>query len=125
MAVAHAQSTKHTWPIVYGHRTRRAPGGGTGLAWALFLGLGFPFGLMAVLTVLAGGGFYVDLFRPLWQPWPPDLLKPILGVAVFVGTLAYLAYRSGWRSGFRTAAHARAPAARPLPPPPPPDDLDL
>ena len=121
MAVAHAQSTKHTWPIVYGHRTRRAPGGGTGLAWALFLGLGFPFGLMAVLTVLAGGGVYVGLFPPLLQPRAPDLLQPIPGVAVFVRTPPYLPHPSGWRPRFRPAAHRRAPAAGPLPPPPPPD----
>lgn len=124
MATAHAQTTRRTWPIVYGRRTRHAPGGGTGLAWALFLALGLPFALMSVLTVLAHGGIYVDLLRPLWQPWPPDLLKPLLGVAVFAATLAYLAYRSGWRSGFRTAAFARPADARPLPPPPPPDDLD-
>ena len=123
MATAHAPSTKRIWPIAYGRRTRRASGGGTGLAWAFFLGLGFPFGLMALLTALAGAGVYVDLFRPFWLPWPPDLLKPFLGVAVFVASLAYLAYRSGWRSGFRTAAFVRPASARPLPPPPPPDDL--
>lgn len=126
MATAHAPSTKRIWPIAYGRRTRRASGGGTGLAWAFFLGLGLPFALMSALSVLARAGVYIDLFRPLWQPWPPDLVKPFLGLAVFAATLAYLAYRSGWRSGFRTAAWTRPaaerPLALPLPPPPPPED---
>jgi hypothetical protein len=147
MAVAHAWPTRRVWPIVYDRRTRRAREGGTRGAWALFLGLGLPFLLMAVLTVLAHAGTTVALFRPLWQPWPPDLLKPVLGLAVFAATLAHLAYRIGRRAGFRAGTRAvlvplrtprenasrwnvppatpplgTRPDARPLPPPPPPDD---
>jgi hypothetical protein len=102
---------------------------------------------MAVLTVLARAGTTVALFRPLWQPWPPDLLKPFLGLAVFAATLAHLAYRVGRRTGFRAGSRAvvgplltrmengtrwnvptatppmgTGPDARPLPPPPPPED---
>ncbi len=144
MATTDAKVLRRTWPIVYGRRTEPARGGRVGLAWALFLLLGLPFVLMTVLTVLARAGTYVDLFRPLWQPWPPDLLKPFLGVAVFAATLAYLAYRIGHRSGFRAGAGAgmasvrnsaevptrgketaAIPAEVPAPPvpPPPPEDV--
>jgi hypothetical protein len=143
MAATESRRVRTTWPIVYERRTRAGPTAGTGLAWVLFLGLGLPFVLMTVLTVLARAGIYIELFRPLWQPWPPDLLKPFLGVAVFAATLAYLTYRVGHRRGLRVGAGvalvasrsgmpdragpagaALRPEARPLPPPPPPDILD-
>lgn len=117
------------------------------LAWALFLLLGLPFALMAILTFLARQGIYIGLFTPLWQPWPPDLWKPLLGVAVFVETFAYLAYRAGRRRGYRRGNTAAVVSSleqaerahpsvdpgsaisttptvvvRPLPPPPPPDE---
>lgn len=108
----YAKSTRRTWPIAYGRRRERAQEGSLRAAWALFLGLGVPFGLMAVLTVLARAGIFVDLFRPLWQPWPPDVLKPFVGLAGFAGTLAYLAYRAGHRSGYRAGSVAGVAAAR-------------
>ena len=136
MAATETRRVRASWPIAYERRTRRSPGSGTGVAWALFLGAGVPFLLMTVLTVLARAGIYVDLLRPLWQPWPPDLLKPFLGVAVFAATLAFLAYRIGRRRGFRAGSGAGLIAGRseavarfvpsaaaPLPPPPPPDDV--
>ncbi len=97
------------------YRRRPAPpasGGSTRVAWALFLVLGLPFGLMTVLDVLAGSGVVISLFSPLWQPWPPELVKPFLGVAVFAATLAYLAYRMGHRSGFRVGTGVGLAAAR-------------
>ena len=140
MAATQTQRAHRTWPIAYGHRRRVSRGIGTGMAWALFLGLGLPFALMAALTTLARTGIYVDLLRPLWQPWPPDLVKPFLGIAVFAATLAFLAYRVGHRSGFRAGIVNRMASARnaasvgdrlspsgtnapaELPPPPPPAD---
>ncbi len=138
-----ATETRHrtTWPIVYENRGRTSRGHGTGVAWALFLGLGVPFILMTILTLVAGAGFYVELLRPLWQPWPPDLWKPFLGVAVFAATLAYLTYRMGHRRGFRVGSgvnlvasrsrnephgvpNAPPPTEPPAVPPPPPDILD-
>ena len=140
MAATETRHARRAWPIAYGRRTRTSPGAGTGIAWALFLSLGLPFALMTVLTVLARSGFYVELLRPLWQPWPPDLLKPFLGVAVFAATLAYLTYRVGPRRGFRVGSrvgrastrnwvevHTPQPEPAKLPstpleiPPPPPD----
>ncbi len=142
MAATETRFIHSTWPIVYGHRRNRPQGHGTGVAWALFLLVGVPSFLMTALTMLARAGIYIDVLRPLWQPWPPELLKPFLGVAGFAGTLAFLAYRVGHRSGFRRGegagyasargwveaqarAHERAAAmALPAPavPPPPPDD---
>lgn len=142
MAAAETRHVRRTWPIVYDRPVRTAPSSGVRLAWALFLGAGLPFALMAVLTMLARAGIYIELLRPLWQPWPPDLLKPLLGVAVFAATLAYLAYRMGKRSGFRTGAAVGFVSARnrsedrgrettrvtaeteekPSVPPPPPED---
>lgn len=134
------KSARRTWPIVYGRRRHPMPYPGVRLAWGLFLGLGLPFALMSILTVLARTGIYIDLLRPLWQPWPPELLKPFLGLAVFALTLAYLAYRVGLRSGVRSKPAVMSPpesgwtrnpswtanpmrSGRPLPPPPPPDDF--
>ncbi len=145
MATAETRLVHRSWPIVYGHRRNRPQGHGTGVAWALFLLGGVPCILMAALSVLARAGIYVDFLRPLWQPWPPDLLKPFLGIAGFAATLAYLTYRVGHRSGFRRGegagyasariwveaqarAHERATTmALPAPPtpPPPPDDEPL
>ena len=143
MAAEQTRHARSTWPIVYGHRSRSSRGAGTTIAWILFLVLGIPFILMAALTMLARAGIYVDLFRPLWQPWPPDDLKPFLGLGVFAATLAYLAYRAGHRRGFtaglgvgltaiRTSAETRIAATNPtaepeappasVPPPPPPEE---
>lgn len=140
MAATETRRARNPWPIVYGHRTAPSRSAGTALAWIFFLGLGLPFFLMTILTVLARAGIYVELFRPLWQPWPPEVLKPFLGIAAFVATLGYLAFRVGQRRGFRagigvgmsairTSEEARAasnrpapePEAPPAPPPPPPD----
>lgn len=129
MAATGTKTVPTTWPIVYTQRrVRRATASSRG-AWVLFLGFGLPAALMALLTSLAAAGIYVDLFRPFWQPWPPDLWKPALGAGVFALTLAYLTYRVGLRSGVRSAAmrviaSSQPPrSARPTPPPPPPDDL--
>ena len=144
MAAAEAKATPHVWPIVYGHPPKPTVGAGTALAWVLFLLLGLPFALMTVLNVLANSGIYVRIFSPLWQPWPPEVLKPFVGVAVFAGTLAFLAYRLGHRRGFRSGVGIGLSATRPAleepsvaealeppaeepavpPPPPPPDAAD-
>jgi len=59
------------------------------LAWVLFLLLGLPFLVMAALTFLAAARIYVEPLRMLWQPWPPDVLKPFIGIAAFAATVAY------------------------------------
>lgn len=119
----------------------RTPEGTPWFAWAVFLVLGIPLALMALLTLAARSGVYVDLLRPLWVPWPPDFLKPVVGFAGFAATLGYLAFRLGERSGFRSGtlagiaqgrnwAEGRYAASGPppettdatAPPPPPPPD---
>lgn len=87
-------------------RKARPPEGPPRLAWGLFLVVGVPFVLMGALTVLARDGVYVDVFKPLWAPWPPEVLKPFLGFAGFFATLAYLVYRLGHRTGYRAGAAA-------------------
>ncbi len=116
-----------TVPIYHRRPLQPASGGSARLAWALFLVLGIPFLLMSSLIWLAQAGIVIGVLSPLWEPWPPELLKPLLGVAVFAATLAYLAFRTGHRAGFRAGtgvglAAARAKSeARPtvLPPPEP------
>ncbi len=151
MAGADATHHKATWPIVYEHRLTAEPEPTPRLAWGLFVVLGLPFGLMTVLVVLADVGITVPLFGALWMPFPPEVVKPFLGLAVFAATLAYLTYRMGHRAGFhagtgvglaaaRSVAESRAhevateEAATPPPPPepavdptatPPPPDEEL
>ncbi len=92
---------------------RKPPRGrGLNVAWALFLLLGVPFGIMAILEYLATTGMYVDAIRPLWQPWPPDIVKSFLGIAAFAATLAHLTYRHGRDKGYHSGAMAGAAAAR-------------
>ena len=80
-----AEKARPSGTRMAGTRARRS-------AWALFLLVGVPLGLMAALGALARARIYVDLLRPLWQPWPPDSVKLLIGLAGFSATLAYLAY---------------------------------
>jgi len=84
------------------------------LAWVLFLLLGLPFLVMAALTFLAAARIYVEPLRMLWQPWPPDVLKPFIGIAAFAATVAYLAYLIGRSRGFRSGSLAGLAAGRNL-----------
>ena len=82
------------------------------LAWGLFLLIGLPLGFMAALGPLASAGIYVEPLRQLWRPWPPDIIKPFIGVAGFVATLAYLTFRIGRHRGYRAGTVALTAAAR-------------
>ena len=42
------------------------------LPWGLFLLLGVPLGLIAVLGPLTAAHIYIEPLRRFWQPWPPD-----------------------------------------------------
>ncbi len=137
MAGAEAAHHKATWPIVYGPRPNVTPEASPRLAWALFIVLGLPFALMTILTVLGDAGIIVPFFGLLWMPWPPEVFKPFIGLAVFTATLGYLAYRIGHRSGFHAGTGVGLAAARnwaeaqprpskiateeETPPPPPPE----
>lgn len=67
---------------------------------------------MAALGSLAAAGIYIGPLRPLWRPWPPDIVKSLLGVAGFAATLAYLSYRIGQSAGYRSGAVAAKAEAR-------------
>jgi hypothetical protein len=114
-------------------RAAKARGGSAALA--VFLLVGVPLGLMAALGPLSFAGVYLEFLRPLWRPWPPDPWKPIIGLAGFAASLAYLAFRRGVFSGFRRGTVAAMAAVRNLlegrrrpsleeaiPPPPPIDE---
>lgn len=81
-------------------------------AWILFFVIGLPAAFMAALAPLTSVGIHIELLRPLWQPWPPDILKPVLGVVGFVATFAYLCYRIGRIAGYRWGVVAQQAAAR-------------
>jgi len=55
------------------------------IAWLSFGLGGIPATLMVALMALAEFGVYVDIFRPLWQPWPPDWVKYLLGSTISAG----------------------------------------
>ncbi len=95
-------------------RERRTTEPAVRVAWALFLAVGVPLLLMAVLTVLAEARIYVEPLRPLWVPWPPDVLKPFLGIGAFAATLGYLAFRVGRSRGYRSGELAGLAVARNL-----------
>lgn len=130
--VAHEQRSVH--PALSAGIKRypvRPPEGDARVAWGLFVFFGLPLALMGMLVILAHVGIYIDAFKPLWLPWPPEALKPFLGIGGFAATLAYLAYRVGRRTGFRSGTLAGIASARNLsearereaeketPPPPP------
>ncbi|HYY47943.1 MAG TPA: hypothetical protein VFA17_04595 [Thermoplasmata archaeon] len=111
-------------------------GRGLGRAWILFLAMGLPAALLAALGPLTMAGIYIEPLRPLWRPWPPDVFKPFIGIAVFAATLAYLAFRSGRLVGLRTGTVAalaalrnvlerRAPMVMDPPPPAPPAVVEV
>jgi hypothetical protein len=117
-------------------------GRGMGRAWILFLAVGIPAALLVVLAPLTMAGIYIDFLRPLWRPWPPDVMKPFIGIAVFVATLSYLAFRSGRLAGIRSGTLAALAALRnvldrrssaplpqepapPEPAPPPPEVVEV
>lgn len=113
-------------------RNKAQGGKSATLPWVLFLLMGIPLGLMAALVPLGMAGTYIEPLRPLWRPWPSDLVKALIGAAIFCATLAFLAHRSGRLSGFhsgevathvalRNLAEGRGAAAvqESVPPPPP------
>lgn len=57
------------------------------LSIALFVAVGIPAGLMALLAPLSCMGIYFEPVRPLWNPMFGDLGKFLIGIAGFLVTL--------------------------------------
>src|SRR6267378_1293555 len=81
-------------------------------AWTVFIILGIPLGLMAILGPLAYAGFYIEPLKQFWRPWPPDYVKGLLAVAGFAITLGILLYSHGRESGYRRGKTAGKAVAR-------------
>ena len=81
-------------------------------AWILFFVFGVPLAFMAALGPLAYSVIYIEPLRQFWQPWPPDVLKGIGSAAGFAATLAYLLYRKGRYTGYRSGAIAERATTR-------------
>src|SRR5207249_754395 len=94
----------------YARDTKPAKGRALRGAWAVFIFLGIPLGIMAVLGPLAYAGFYVEPLKQFWRPWPPDYIKGLLAVGGFAGAVALLLYMQGPNGGTR----GERPPARPM-----------
>src|SRR5438132_12064730 len=81
-------------------------------AWAVFIVLGIPLGLMAILGPLAYAGYYIEPPKQFWRPWPPDYVKGILAVSGFAVTLGILLYRHGKDAAYQRGKSAGQAVAR-------------
>src|SRR5947208_16662724 len=75
-------------------------------SWAVFIVLGIPLGLMAILGPLAYAGYYIEPLKQFWRPWPPDYVKGILAVSGFAVTLGILLYSHGREAGYHRGKRA-------------------
>src|SRR5713101_5155421 len=96
----------------YARDKKASMGRGLKAAWGLFILLGIPLGLLAILGPLASAGYYIEPLRQFWRPWPPDYIKAIIGIAGFVALAAHLTYRSGRDHGYRSGRIAGKAVAR-------------
>jgi len=81
-------------------------------SWAVFIVLGIPLGLMAILGPLAYAGYYIEPLKQFWRPWPPDYVKGILAVSGFAVTLGILLYSHGREAGYQHGKTAGKAVAR-------------
>src|SRR5213076_2044267 len=79
----------------YARDKKPAKGRALRAAWAVFILLGIPAAIMAVLGPLAYAGIYVEPLKQFWRPWPPDYIKGLLAVGGFAGAVALLLYMQG------------------------------
>src|SRR5437016_9704700 len=56
-------------------------------SWAVFIVLGIPLGLMAILGPLAYAGYYIEPLKQFGRPWPPGYVKRIRALIGFAVTL--------------------------------------
>src|SRR5438552_8790333 len=85
----------------YARDKKPAKGRALRAAWAVFILLGIPAAIMAVLGPLAYAGIYVEPLKQFWRPWPPDYIKGILEGGSFAGVVALLLYMQGRTRGYQ------------------------
>jgi len=96
----------------YARDKKPAKGRALRAASAVFVFLGIPLGIMAVLGPLAYAGIYVEPLKQFWRPWPPDYIKGLLAVGGFAGAVALLLYMQGRERGYQRGKAAGKANAR-------------
>src|SRR2546430_8443742 len=81
-------------------------------SWAVFIVLGIPLGLMAILGPVAYAGYYIEPLKQFWRHWPPDYVKGLLAVTGFAVTLGILLYSHGREAGYQRGKTAGKAVAR-------------
>src|SRR2546430_5544844 len=81
-------------------------------SWAVFILLGIPLGIMAVLGPLAYAGHYIEPLKQFWRPWPPDYVKGLLAVTRFAVPLRVPLYSHGREAGYQRGKTAGKAVAR-------------
>jgi len=96
----------------YARAKKPAKGRALKAAWALFMVVGLPLGLVAVLGPLAIAGIYVEPVRQFWRPWPSEPIKGLLALGGFAVTLGILLYSQGREAGYQRGKVAGKAVAR-------------
>ena len=110
-AIQHGRMPSRAW-LRYARAKKPAKGRGLKAAWAVFILIGIPLGIMAILGPLAYAGFYIEPLKQFWRPWPPDYVKGLLAVTGFALTLGILLYSHGREAGYQRGKTAGKAVAR-------------
>jgi len=113
-AIQSRRMPSRAWLRYAKERKKPAKGRSLKIAWSIFIVIGLPLGLLAILGPLAYSGIYIEPLRQFWRPWPSDLVKALLGVAGFAATAAYLTFQSGRDKGYHSGRVAGKADARNL-----------
>src|SRR5438034_8449797 len=110
-ALQSSRMPSRAW-LRYARAKKPAKGRSLKASWAVFIVLGIPLGLMAILGPLAYAGYYIEPLKQFWRPWPPDYVKGILAVSGFAITLGILLYSHGREAAYHHGKTAAKSVAR-------------